>query len=195
MKKQIQIKQDAALILSWLIVHYWDYQEYPRSKGNLCEWTGLDEKRVVDASVYLCKNGFARMRGIHLETDPDGDGKAWLLGLRDNPHFQISILWTDEALSGITTGGKETKIENAVVQNFGHVSNPKLPDDKIIKMIAAAKMKKRSEDLPGNVELRICKGFGIGEHIFEAEKEDRRRGYCPHCRYLHEKSQSSSQSE
>lgn len=190
-----KVEQDAASVLSWLIVHYHDFIGYPRSKGNLCEWVNLDEHSVINASLYLCKNGFARMRGIHIEADIDGDGMRWLLGLRDNPHFQISAeLWKDEVLTGMTSGGKETKIVNPVVQTCGRVSDAKSPDDKIIKIIKAARAAVEIESIDEDKEVRVCKGFGRDSHTFHSDKRLRKRGYCNECRFRYQ-NQSSSQSE
>lgn len=130
-----RIEKDAAEIMIILLIYREDFISRPRNKENLSEWSMIPVERVVDASVYLCSNGFTSMRGTIIE--PTEEGLQWVRGMSINPHFMISIrAWKEEVLIGMTSGGNQTKIENAVLQKKerygGHVNKV---EDRLISQI------------------------------------------------------------
>jgi len=179
-----QIEKDAAEIMMILIIYRDDFQGRPRNRETICEWTCIDTDRVTDASVYLCSNGFASMRGSIIE--PTDDGLQWLRGISSNPFFDISIsAWKEEVLTGITTGGNRTKIENAALPLATiHAANHDF-EERCIDAMAAIMASNDAglrilevKELQSQGKLGWCRGVGRKSHLWE---KNWNRSLCREC--------------
>lgn len=179
-----QIEKDAAEIMLLLLIYRDDFKSQPRNRETICEWACMDSGRVTRASVYLCSQGFAMMRGTIIE--PTEDGLQWMRGISSNPHFLISIMaWKEEVLTGITSGGKETKIVNAALPTRYTNAASHDHEEKQINAMAAIMAANASgmsildvKKIQDEGKLGWCRGVGRNSHLW---RKDWGRSLCHEC--------------
>lgn len=157
------LEQTAARIYEWLCIHHSDFDNMPRDAKMLSVHTGFSEVEIIESSIWLCSHGFARMRGVHLE--PTEEGNLWIVGLSINPFLQISILsWKNEVLTGMTSGGNETQIRDAVLPMGSYVSPIRDPESRMMRLISMVERALRAgiapeeiKDVSSSKKTKICK--------------------------------------
>jgi hypothetical protein len=186
-----QVEQDAVQIMQFLVEYRDCFPAMARSEKNLSTHLGIPIVRITAASIYLTGQGFAKMRGIHIEADDAGDGERWLLGVTNSPYFQLSdAKWKAEVLEGMKTSGKPTDIENPVVP--GNAPPPSASDSewRYVSMVDRLIMARASGyDLP-QIEERIkgglskvCKGYRRPVHLVDVGGfyQNSRTALCKEC--------------
>lgn len=168
-----QTEQDAAKIMQFLVINRGIYPEVARSEKNLSSILRIPVGRITAASIYLTGQGFARMRGIHIEADEAGDGERWLSGISDSPYFQTpDAAWKDEVLTGIKTTGDPTNIENPVLESGSEHAAPADFELRHVRMIDRLIMARQAGESLGVIEEKIksgkskvCKGYRRPIHL------------------------------